>query len=122
MNKVRLAKLLRALPVVVAMIPASSANAYEVNALEVADQLRAAFASSQTSAAQELIQLMSNCGVSGLQIGGQFVSLGDLPALASALSAGGPVWFDMGSYLTSFCAVAEPATETFVASSSAVAE
>jgi hypothetical protein len=75
---------------------------YEQDALTIARQLRTAFAAGDRHRVQSLIQVMIDCSVRGLNIGGNEVGFGDLGLLNEALSQSGPVLFVMDGYLTAF--------------------
>jgi hypothetical protein len=127
MDKAKLAALIRLLPMAATLssglaLPAHAATGdvpndptptsrYELDALTIAGQLRAAFAAGDRHRVETLIEFMVGCSVRGLNVGGHEVGFGDLGALESALSLPGAIRFVMDSYLTTFATCAPPREE-----------
>jgi hypothetical protein len=127
MDKAKLVRLIRLLPMAAAVssgmvLPAHAVTGdipndptptsrYEQDALTIARQLQAAFAAGDRHRVQTLIQIMADCSVRGLNIGGNEVGFGDLGLLKAALSQSGPILFVMDGYLTAFAGCAPPSAE-----------
>jgi hypothetical protein len=136
MNKTKLVALIRLLPMAATLssgmaLPAHAVTGdipndptptsqYEQNAQTIAGQLRTAFDAGDRHRVQTLIQIMFECGVRGLNIGGNEVGFDDLGRLRAALSQSGPIRFVTDSYLTTFTSCAPDDEDRFPPSSVSV--